>query len=239
LDRALELVEEAISLSPQTTTIVSITYLVYGYVVLMRIALSHGELDRARSALQEFERIRINMNQPLSLHYHSLFTTVDQVRLWLACGDLDRATHWVQRLDLAERHGTPFAHEREEVAYSRILLAKAQPTLALQRLEPVLQRASMGKRWNHVLEIHLLQALAHQMHHEEMQALDALSQAARLAEPEGYIRSFVDEGAPMESLLSKLQEVQRKDGPTPYLDRVLAAFPQQNKTQKRQPKRTR
>jgi len=43
----------------------------------------------------------------------------------------------------------------------------------------------------------------------------------------------------MESMLSKLQEVPRKDGPTPYLDRVLAAFPQQNKTQKRHPKRTR
>jgi len=76
------------------------------------------------------------------------------------------------------------------------------------------------------------------MHHEEMQALDALSQAVRLAEPEGYIRSFVDEGTSMESLLSKLQDVQRKNGPTPYLDRVLAAFHQQNKTQKRQPKST-
>ena len=95
----------------------------------------------------------------------------------------------------------------------------------------------MGKRWNHVFEIHLLQALAYQMLHEEKQALDALSQAVCLAEPEGYIRSFVDEGATMESLLSRFQEVQRKDGPTPYLDRVLAAFPQQNKTQKRQPKR--
>ncbi|HEX3640287.1 MAG TPA: hypothetical protein VHV10_03245, partial [Ktedonobacteraceae bacterium] len=62
LDAALELAEEAILLGPQTATIVSITYSVYGYMVLMRIALSRGELDRACSALQEFERICMSLN---------------------------------------------------------------------------------------------------------------------------------------------------------------------------------
>ena len=228
LDAALKLAEEAISLSLQTTTIVSITYLVYGYVVLMRIALSCGELDRARSALQEFEHIKMNMNRPLSLHYHSIFTTIDQVRLWLACGELDHAISWAEELDLGEWYGTPFAREREEVACARILLATAQPALALQRLEPVLQRATEGKRWGHVIEIRLLQALAHQMGQQEMQALDALSEAIRLAEPEGYIRSFVDEGTPMEVLLYRLRKRDRDHGPTPYLDTLLAAFQQES-----------
>ena len=107
---------------------------------------------------------------------------------------------------MRERHGTPFAHEREEVACVRVLLATEQPALALQRLEPVLQRATTGQRWGHVIEIRLLQALAYQMCQEETQALDALSEAVRLAEPEGYIRSFVDEGAPMETLLYRLRK---------------------------------
>ena len=77
------------------------------------------------------------------------------------------------------------------------------------------------------------------MHHEGTQALDALSEAVRLAEPEGYIRSFVDESTPMETLLYRLRKRDLKRGPTPYLDTVLAAFPQQSKAQKRQPKRTR
>ena len=51
--------------------------------------------------------------------------------------------------------------------------------------------------------------------------------AVRLAEPEGYIRSFVDEGAPVAGLLATLRERERKQGPTPYLDRVLAAFAQE------------
>ena len=82
-----------------------------------------------------------------------------------------------------------------------------------------------------------MQALAYQIRHQKMQALGALSEAVHLAEPEGYIRRFVDEGAPMAALLSKLREQQGKDGPTPYLDTLLAAFPQQSKAQKRQPRR--
>ena len=60
---------------------------------------------------------------------------------------MDRAVHWVKQVDLKERHSTPFANEREEVACVRVLLATAQPAPALQRLEPVLReqpQASVG-----------------------------------------------------------------------------------------------
>ncbi len=169
------------------------------------------------------------MSLPWSLHYWSHFTTIDRVRLWLACGELDQAIHWAKELERGERQGTPFMHEREEVACTRVLLATKQPTLALQRLEPVLKRATTGQRYTHVIEIRLLQALAHQMLLQETQALDALSEAVRLAEPEGFIRSFVEEGTPMESLLYRLHKRDCKHGPTSYLDTLLTAFQQENK----------
>ncbi len=239
LDNVLKLTEEAASLCKQTTSINSLVYILCGYAVLLRVHLSLGNLEAALSALKQFERIGMSMNQHVCLHMRSLFTTVDQVRLWLACGELDRASRWVENLDMRGPHRTPFAHEREEVARVRIFLAKKQPAVVLEGLEPVLKRAIAGQRWGHVIEIRLLQALAHQMHQEQTQALSALSEAVRLAEPEGYIRSFVDEGTPMEALLSMLREEQRKDGPTPYLDTLLAAFAQQSETQKHRPKRTR
>jgi LuxR family maltose regulon positive regulatory protein len=46
----------------------------------------------------------------------------------------------------------------------------------------------------------------------------------RLGEPEGYVRSFVEEGEALAVLLCKLREEQRKVGPTPYLDHVLMVF---------------
>jgi LuxR family maltose regulon positive regulatory protein len=179
LDAALQLVEEGLSLCGQIEMMATLMFVFFGYAVLLRVQLSHGALDAACSTLQQIERIGITMNQPLFLYIYSFYTTVDQVRLWLARGELERATRWAEELDLRERHGTPFACEREEVACTRVLLANKQPDLALQRLEPVLQRATQGQRWSHVIEVRLLQALAHQMSHEVPQALDCLSEAVK------------------------------------------------------------
>ncbi|HEX3643946.1 MAG TPA: LuxR C-terminal-related transcriptional regulator, partial [Ktedonobacteraceae bacterium] len=227
LDVARTVIEEVILLCKQSRTPSSLLYIFLGYAVLLRVSLSRGDLETAHAALREFECISKSMNQISYLYLRSFYTTVDQVRLWLVCGQREQATHWAQELDLEKRSGTPFIHEREDVACVRVLLANKQPDLALQRLGPVLQRATAGKRWGHVIEVRLLQALAHQMCQKEIQALDALSEAVRLAEPEGYIRSFVDEGAPMGTLLYHLRKRDRKSGPTPYLDTVLAAFQQE------------
>jgi len=81
------------------------------------------------------------------------------------------------------------------------------------------------ERWDSVIEILLLQALAYQECRQEQKALAALAQAVCLAEPAGYIRRFIDEGAPMAALLSKLQRQEREQGSTPYLDTLLAAYP--------------
>jgi len=239
LDAALSLAQEAILLCKQTESLISSVYVFCGYAVLMRVHLSRGELDAACSAFQQIERIGKHMNQSWYGYLYSLFTTRDQVRFWLACGERDRATRWARDLDRRERHGSPFVLEREDMARVHILLAKSHPDLALEQLEPLLSRATIAQRWTHVIEMRLLQALAYQMCQEEAEALNTLSEAVRLAEPEGYIRSFVDEGLPMAALLFMLREQQRQHGPTPYLDTVLAAFPQQSKAQKRQPKRTR
>ncbi len=235
LNAARSLALQAISQCEQTQSMASLAFINRAYAVLLRVSLSRGELDAARSALQEFERVNMSTNQPYSSYTRSFFTTVDQVKLWLACGELDRAMRWAEKLDQGKRYGTPFAHERQDAAYARILLATKQPALALQRLEPVLQRATTGKRWGHVIEVRILQALAYQMLQNQRPALCALSEAIHIAEPEGYIRSFVDEGPPMAALLSGLRHEQYSHGlTTPYLDTLLAAFAQQSPAHKLQ-----
>src|SRR5256714_12425320 len=134
------------------------------------------------------------------------------------------ATHGAEELAQSARVPSPFARERQDVARARMLLAQKRPTEALSLLEPLQVDAQRQERVSHIIEMKVLQALAYQMCHQEQEARSALAQAVRLAEPEGYIRRFVDEGAPMELLLSQLREQERKQGPTPYLDSLLAAF---------------
>jgi LuxR family maltose regulon positive regulatory protein len=119
---------------------------------------------------------------------------------------------------------SPLAHEREEVARARMLLAQQRPAEALSLLEPLLGKAEQQERWSHVIEIKVLQALAHALRHKDQEALTVLAQAVHLAESEGYIRAFVDEGPAMATLLSRLRDQERKQGPTPYLDNLLTAF---------------
>lgn len=229
LDSALELARQGLQLAGQVGYTL---YLDEIYMELMRIHLARGELTAAKEALQQVLQLPLLQDNPF---YCAWITSVDQVRLWLANSELEQAIGWTQTLEQREPLTSPFAHERQEVARVRVLLAQARAQEALECLEPLLVHAQTVGRWYHVVEMLVLQALGYQMRREETQALKTLIRAVRLAEPEGYIRSFVNEGAPMAALLATLRERERKHGPTPYLDRVLAAFAQEEAIQATQP----
>jgi LuxR family maltose regulon positive regulatory protein len=74
---------------------------------------------------------------------------------------------------------------------------------AMGLLERLLQAAEEGGRMGSVIEILVLQTLAHEAQGESPSALVSLERALTLAEPEGYVRVFVDEGGPMAQLLSE------------------------------------
>jgi LuxR family transcriptional regulator, maltose regulon positive regulatory protein len=103
----------------------------------------------------------------------------------------------------------------------RILLAQNKTGEVLDFLEELLEAAESKERMGHVIEVLILQALAFEARGETGRALAALERSLALAEPEGYVRTFVDEGATMAALLTKLLE-ERRDGTSPwYVDRLL------------------
>src|SRR5690606_3933748 len=71
------------------------------------------------------------------------------------------------------------------------------------------------------LKIMLLQALAYQAQGDHDMAVQALGEALRLAEPEGFVRTFVDEGPPMARLLASASA--RGIAPA-YTGTLLAVF---------------
>jgi ATP/maltotriose-dependent transcriptional regulator MalT len=195
----------------------------------MRIHQARGEMDAARLAFQEAEEA---LTKTYSPYRRDAYLIVHWVQFWLASGELERATNWAQELAQLTGVQSSLAREREDVARARILLVQKMPALALSLLEPWQVSAEQQERWSHVIEMKILQALAHHAHNEDQEAYTVLAQAVHLAEPEGYIRSFVDEGPQMAALLSRLREQERKKGPTPYLDTLLAAFSREGMTHK-------
>jgi LuxR family maltose regulon positive regulatory protein len=105
-----------------------------------------------------------------------------------------------------------------------VLIAQGKPGEALRLLARLLEEAQAVGRMGSVIEVLALQALAFQAQDNLDQALSALERALSLAEPEGFVRTFVDEGKPMARLLRRALS----QGIAPnYVARLLAAFGQE------------
>jgi LuxR family maltose regulon positive regulatory protein len=112
--------------------------------------------------------------------------------------------------------------EKEYMALARILIAQERLAETAGLLQRLLKATEAGGRTSRVIEVLLLQALAFQAGDDTARAMTALERALDLAELEGFIRVFVDEGPPMAGLLYKAL----KRGIAPdYVRRLLAAFP--------------
>ena len=128
-----------------------------------------------------------------------------RARLRLRRSELSHAERWAR--NLSPRDELSYLREYEHLTLARLLLARhrtGRDTTALEEaldlLERLLAAAEDGERDGSVLEILLLQALAHQAPGDTRAAIAALDRAVTLARPEGYVRLFADEGQPMAAL---------------------------------------
>jgi LuxR family maltose regulon positive regulatory protein len=151
-----------------------------------------------------------------------------KTRVWVRQGRLGEALGWVREQGLSVEDDLSYLREFEHITLCRVLLAQYKSDHAehfileaVGLLERLLKAAQKGERKGSVIEILVLQTLAYQLQGDLPAALLPLQQALTLAEPEGYIRMFVDEGQPMAQLL--LEAAARKIMPD-YTDKLLAAF---------------
>jgi len=123
------------------------------------------------------------------------------VGLWIALGDLEKASQIVEESGITTHDEIPYLREPEFLALLRLLLAQGDYDAALALSKRLLHQAETGKRVGRVIEVLVLQALIYQGIKELDQALAALKRALSLARPQGYVRTFLDEGEPLAKLL--------------------------------------
>lgn len=170
-------------------------------VALARLREAQGNLDGALDLLEEAERLYDGDFSPNVRPIPAL-----KIRIWLAQGRLDEAFAWARAQKLSTTDDPSYLREFEHITLARILLAdRTENALrgATGLLERLLKAAEAGKRMGRVIEILILQALAYQARGDLPTALSHLERALKLAEPEGYMRIFLDEGASMMQLLKE------------------------------------
>src|SRR5205823_10368626 len=113
--------------------------------------------------------------------------------------------------------------EREYLTLVRVLITQRRLYEAVKWLANLLQLAEAQGRTGSVIEILMLQAEALHASDEMNQAMERLSRALSLAEPEGYTRLFVDEGAPIARLLAQMRTHRPSHQPssTHYREQLL------------------
>jgi|SRR6266542_922898 len=185
-------------------------------VAMARIREARGELDGALDLLDEAERLYVRDFSPNVRPVAAL-----KARVWVAQGRLGEALGWARAQGLSAEDDLSYMREFEHVTLARLLLARRSILEALGLLARLRNAAEEGGRTGSVIEILVLQALAHDMQNDIPAALAPLARALALAEPEGYLRSFVDEGPPMAGLLEAAAK--RRIAPD-YVRRLLAAL---------------
>ena len=176
-----------------------------GYLVLSRLQQACGQGTKALQTLDAFARLCRQRGFAPALRACGAAV---RAQMEPAQGNLAAAIRWAETSGLSARDALSYPHEREYLTLARVRIAQgqAQPMgsflpEALALLERLLSDAEPKARMSSVIEILLLRALALQAQGKQDEALRTLGRALAVAEPEGYIRLFLDAGAPMLLLL--------------------------------------
>ena len=174
---------------------------VVGHTVLAQVHQAQGATSKAQEAIDEVERLeqeyRVSAGTAARM-------AASRARLWIAQGDLASAARWARGSGLDLDAGLPYPREDEQITLAWLLLAQGEPVKAAKLLESLLAAAETQGRLGSAIEILALQALALQEQRETEGALAALGKSLSLAEPEEYVRTFINKGQPMADLLRRL-----------------------------------
>jgi LuxR family maltose regulon positive regulatory protein len=197
-----------------------------GYITQACLNWERGDYSTALATLDEFEQLARRRNFVAHLRARCLAV---RARVELAQNNLAAAIHWADTSGLsASDADLSYLHERAYLILARVRIAQARndhnaqvlwETLCL--LDRLLQDTKSKARVHSAIEILMLQALALQAQGNHTEALIALAQAVTLAEPEGYVRLFLDEGEPLLQLLSQLTATGHSA--SSYIQKLLAA----------------
>ena len=192
-------------------------------VAMAQIRETQGDLDGALDLLDEAEKLYMGDFSPNIRPISAL-----KARVWVKQGELEKALDWARTQKLYVEEEPSYLREFGQITFARILLSQHQSDHsisllhnAMGLLERLLKAAEEGGRIGSVIEILTLQALAHQMQEDIPAALPSLERALKLAEPEGYMRIFIDEGSSMTELI---REIDTRGILPSYTHKLLSAF---------------
>jgi LuxR family maltose regulon positive regulatory protein len=177
--------------------------LLEAYLHLARALLAPGDADGARQALRGAMQVARETSP-----WFTMYAEAQAMRMGLA----ERATdtdltvwmaQWVEKTGLSPDDELCFQYELMYRMLARIPIEQGDLDKGVGLLARLLSVVELAEAEGHALEILVLQAMALETQGRKDQALATLARALALGEPEGYVRTFIDEGPQMGQLLRR------------------------------------
>ncbi|MGE5222163.1 MAG: LuxR C-terminal-related transcriptional regulator, partial [Omnitrophica WOR_2 bacterium] len=199
--------------------------LLSGYTGLAYLNAAQGDLEAALANLDALLSF-IETHQP---QWNLSVIEAHRAVLQARAGELAAAEGWRQTLlwDIDEE--IPFEREEEITLLVKVLLASGKYAEASQWTSRLLAREELASNQGRLIEVLALQALVAQAQGETEKAFSSLERALTLAEPEGYLRLFLDEGESMQRLILDFRnrvanDISGREKLLGYMDKLISAF---------------
>jgi ATP/maltotriose-dependent transcriptional regulator MalT len=198
--------------------------MVLAYTTLSRILFAQGNRVAAGEAVEKAIQL---------IHACGVFSEARnaaetaQVKFWLAQGDWQAAARWAAFSDekaFASDDQFRFKDELVQITQARVFISQNKLDDAIGLLTHLEEAARSCGRLGRLIEILILKALAMHRMGDHPQADIALTKSLELAEPEGYLRIFLDEGQPMQNLLTQWLAHAGTNPLREYAIRLLSQF---------------
>jgi LuxR family maltose regulon positive regulatory protein len=196
--------------------------LIYTKLNLVRLLQAEGDFDNASQTMREAAEL-VQAGAPGWL---KPLLIAQQANLYLAEHNLVEAESVLRQGGITPETQAAHASDVIHLAWLRLLLRRGKAADAQQGIRlarQILSLAESGQRNATALQAWILGALLHSAAADPKTSLLWLERALEQAEPEGYIRVFVDEGKPLAALLQHVS-------PSAYVKKILAAFPSSHGT---------
>jgi LuxR family maltose regulon positive regulatory protein len=227
LEAAARRLKEGIRLSERMG---QLDTLVDGYVALSQLEMAQGNSESALESAREANSLAQRSGAGEAIVEAAAWNA----RVHLTRNDLTAAVRELERTAGAPAVSVSMVRETAQIARARLTVARGELDEALRLLEELRQSTEAAGRTGKLIEILTLQALALWERSKREQAVGTLTRALALAEPNGYVRTFVDEGAAMGELLSATLEARQRGHPDAtriparYLAKLLAILAQES-----------
>lgn len=228
LEAATDYLDKGLVLSKQTERI---TELIQGYSALADIAQARREQSEALRLMEEMKQWiaeRPGVDDPFWTHAQIADA---EAYLWIVQGNVEPVVRWAQENGMSTDTPVGYQQEFQQLVFVRVLMAQERLNEAMQLLTRMLADAETSGRMTRVIEMLVLASRLEQLRRNSDEAMQTLERALSLAEPEGYIRIFLDEGLPIATLLSKMRDLHGKGCSATtghfslaYVDKLLATF---------------